>query len=56
MMVIGCKYSSHKLISHWRIWDFVLPAFFGLHRMAGVRRDFWGSSSPTHLPKQGHLQ
>ena len=24
--------------------------------MAGVRRDLCGSSSPTPLPKQGHLQ
>jgi len=24
--------------------------------MLGVGRDFWGSSSPTPLPKQGHLQ
>ena len=26
------------------------------HRMLGVGRDLWGSSSPTLLPKQGHLQ
>jgi len=26
------------------------------HRMAGVGRDLCGSSSPTLLPKQGHLQ
>jgi len=26
------------------------------HRMVGVRRDLCGSSSPTTLPKQGHLQ
>ena len=24
--------------------------------MVGVGRDLWGSSSPTTLPKQGHLQ
>ena len=24
--------------------------------MAGVGRDFWGSPSPTPLPKQGHLR
>ena len=24
--------------------------------MVGVGRDLWGSSSPTRLPKQGHLQ
>jgi len=24
--------------------------------MFGVGRDLWGSSSPTALPKQGHLQ
>jgi len=24
--------------------------------MFGVGRDLWGSSSPTPLPKQGHLQ
>jgi len=24
------------------------------HRMVGVGRDLWGSSSPTLLPKQGH--
>jgi len=26
------------------------------HRTAGVGRDLCGSSSPTLLPKQGHLQ
>jgi len=26
------------------------------HRMVGVGRDLWGSSSPTPLPKQGHLE
>ena len=26
------------------------------HRMLEVVRDLWGSSSPTPLPKQGHLQ
>jgi len=26
------------------------------HRVVGVRRDLWGSSSPTPLLKQGHLQ
>ena len=26
------------------------------HRMLGVGRDLWGSSSPILLPKQGHLQ
>ena len=26
------------------------------HRMVGVGRDLCGSSSPTSLPKQGHLQ
>jgi len=26
------------------------------HRMLGVGRDLYGSSSPTPLPKQGHLQ
>jgi len=26
------------------------------HSMFGVGRDLWGSSSPTPLPKQGHLQ
>jgi len=26
------------------------------HRMFGVGRDLCGSSSPTPLPKQGHLQ
>jgi len=24
--------------------------------MVGVGRDLWGSSSPTPVPKQGHLQ
>ena len=27
-----------------------------VHRMFGVGRDLYGSSSPTLLPKQGHLQ
>jgi len=26
------------------------------HRIVGVGRDLCGSSSPTLLPKQGHLQ
>jgi len=26
------------------------------HKMFGVGRDLWGSSSPTPLPKHGHLQ
>ena len=26
------------------------------HRMVGFRRDLWGSSSPTPLPKKGHLE
>ena len=26
------------------------------HRMVGVERDLYGSSGPTLLPKQGHLQ
>ena len=26
------------------------------HRMVGIGRDLWGSSCPTPLPKQGHLQ
>ena len=26
------------------------------YRMLGVGRDLWGSSSPTPLPKQGHLE
>jgi len=26
------------------------------HRMLGIGRDLFGSSSPTPLPKQGHLQ
>jgi len=26
------------------------------HRIVGVGRDLWGSSSPAPLPKQGHLQ
>jgi len=26
------------------------------HRKVGVARDLCGSSSPTHMPKQGHLQ
>ena len=26
------------------------------HRMVGIGRDLCGSSSPTLLPKQGHLQ
>jgi len=26
------------------------------HRMVGVGKDFWGSSSPSPLPKQGHLE
>jgi len=26
------------------------------HRIVGVGRDLWGSSGPTPLPKQGHLE
>ena len=32
------------------------PMNFQNHRMFGVGRDLCGSSSPTPLPKQGHLQ
>jgi len=44
-------------------WYYYLvdSAFFEItesqnHRMVGVGRDLCGSSSPTLLPKQGHLQ
>ena len=45
---------QHKQISHIP----ATPAFTESqnHRMAGVGRDLCGSSSPTPLPKQGHLQ
>jgi len=26
------------------------------HKMVAIARDLWGSSSPTPLPKQGHLE
>ena len=34
----------------------MLPVASQNHRMVGVGRDLWGSSSPALLPKQGHLQ
>jgi len=34
----------------------MLMIFQNHHRMVEVRRDLWGPSSPTPLPKQGHLQ
>jgi len=37
---------NNKLTEPWRITQ--------NHRMVGVGRDLWGSSSPTPLPKQGH--
>jgi len=52
------KRSQHKVIQCLRafmnnkVWDFILQN----HRMAGVGRDLWGSSGPTPLPKQGHLE
>ena len=36
--------------------DFCRNSIFVNHRMVGVGRDLCGSSSPTLLPKQGHLQ
>ena len=48
----GITKSSHRNISvsqrHHRITQ--------NHRMVGVGRDLCGSSSPTLLPKKGHLQ
>jgi len=35
---------------------YILPYLSQNHRMVGVGRDLCGSSSPTLLPKQGHLQ
>ena len=48
-------------ICRWRIAacpGFRLEALFKSqnHRMVGVERNLCGSSSPTLLPKQGHLQ
>ena len=37
-------------------WVLSLGASTQNHRMVGVGRDVCGSSSPTLLPKQGHLQ
>jgi len=40
-------------------WGSALPPCLLLsqnHRMVGVGRDLWGSSRPTPMPKQGHLQ
>ena len=41
------------------LFSLVFPFIFHFsqnHRMVGVGRDLCGSSSPTLLPKQGHLQ
>jgi len=49
-------------ISHWKIKNKVGRYLLSPtlrsnnHRMLGVGRDLCGSSSPTPLPKQGHLQ
>ena len=37
-------------------WCGLCTLFCAAHRMAGIGRDLCGSSSPTLLPKQGHLQ
>ena len=36
--------------------QFTAPTESQNHRMFGIGKDLWGSSSPTPLPKQGHLQ
>jgi len=40
----------------WLQWFAVVVTESQNHRMFRVGRDLWGSSSPTPLPKQGHLQ
>ena len=50
----GCE-DAAKQVSHksQTIW---ITSISQNHRMVGVGRDLCGSSSPTLLPKQGHLQ
>jgi len=43
-------------MSTWRRVKSDVPTESQNHRMVGVGRDLCGSSSPTLLPKQGHLQ
>ena len=38
----------------WSSGNLTLYSLF--HRMIGVGRDLWGTSSSTALPKQGHLE
>ena len=56
--------SQHELFYTWNNWadNFLFPYHYLIitesqnHRIVGVGRDLCGSSSPTPLPKQGHLQ
>jgi len=48
-----CNYSKTKGI---KFFIRLSKAESQNHRMVGVGRDLCGSSSPTPLPKQGHLQ
>ena len=49
---------AQMLSDHWRqpVISFILFSESQNHRIVGVGRDLCGSSSPTPLPKQGHLQ
>jgi len=50
-----CHLDTHKSMGEYGIHPRVLRESQN-HRMVGVGRDVCGSSSPTPLPKQGHLQ
>ena len=46
----------YKYIYMIVLWKPFIYRIIQNHRMVGVGRDLCGSSSPTLLPKQGHLQ
>ena len=49
-------YHSNMLDSCHYLYRLYFFFFSPNHRMVGVGRDLWGSSSPTPLPNHGHLK
>ena len=50
------NYTMNFLRAYFHKWHFRINMRSENHRMFGVGRDLCGSSSPTPLRKQGHLQ
>jgi len=58
---VHCRRKRQKVLATKAELDFQISAIHRItesqnHRMVGVGRDLCGSSSPTLLLKQGHLQ